>query len=182
MIPRLVRPRLHHGVLGAIALLLVPLAVAQPEEEVPAPSAEPTRATLMVVGRLPPGWAARLRDGLGAEATVQAAEVVASRSRAELTLRAGADLQAVVAAVRQRSGLDVRPLRQVTFSVKGKLTPNCPVLVRKALERLDGIIEVRSSLDEAKAWVDYVDGATPEQMVARVKDRAGLQMVAVGTP
>lgn len=156
-------------------------AVASAAGAADPPTAKPQQVSLAVLGRLTPGWAAKLREGLKSLNGVTSVEVSSDEKRANVTFQPDVvTAQRISLAAREKSGVDVRLVRHATFDVKGMLNPNCPVLVRKALERMDGILGVRASLQEAKAWVEYAEGtATPAEMARLVKDRAGIEMQPV---
>lgn len=59
----------------------------------------------------------------------------------------------------------------VTLAVDGMTCASCSVAVRHTLKRLDGVREVRVSVEEKRVIVEYESGkVTPEQMIAAVND------------
>ena len=57
---------------------------------------------------------------------------------------------------------------QITLSVKGMMCPRCVAHVQKALEGVDGVIEVSVSLDEESATVMAKQSVKKETLVAAV--------------
>ncbi|ROR32342.1 cation transporter [Inmirania thermothiophila] len=66
-------------------------------------------------------------------------------------------------------------LRTVTLAVEGMTCPSCPYIVRRTLERVPGVREVRVSYAERKAVVTYDDAR------ARVEDLTAAT-AAMGYP
>ena len=61
--------------------------------------------------------------------------------------------------------------RQVTLDVPGMDCSLCPVTVRKALERVPGVVEARADLGSKSARVRYdPDKVTPERLARAVAD------------
>ncbi len=61
--------------------------------------------------------------------------------------------------------------RAVTLNVSGMTCPSCPYMVRKSLSGVKGVIEVKVSLDEGKAWVVFDDAqANTGQLTAATED------------
>ena len=176
-------------VLVASALWMAPAAQAQTVDGGTAAAAPVVSApeaaqvvSLAVVGRLTPGWAVRIREALANVGGVDLVDVNTEEKKVNVSYRASLITpQKVADTIKAKSGVDVTLVRHAVFQVRGMVNPNCPVLVRKALEGMDGVVGVRASLAEGKAWVDYLGGTvTSEEMAARVKDRAGIDMDRVG--
>lgn len=61
------------------------------------------------------------------------------------------------------------------LEVLGMVTPNCPVLVKKAVGAIDGVEKVEASLEKHSATVTYrPDRTSPEQIRRVIKDRVGF--------
>jgi mercuric ion binding protein len=48
--------------------------------------------------------------------------------------------------------------RTVTLSVPGMNCPTCPITVKKALQRVPGVLQVSSSLEKRQSTVTFDDG------------------------
>ncbi len=61
--------------------------------------------------------------------------------------------------------------RAVTLNVSGMTCPSCPYMVKKSLSRVKGVINVKVSLEEGKAWVVFDDAqANTAQLTAATGD------------
>ncbi len=61
--------------------------------------------------------------------------------------------------------------RAVTLTVSGMTCPSCPYMVKKSLARVKGVVSVKVSLDEGKAWVVFDDAkASPAQLTAATEN------------
>jgi mercuric ion binding protein len=61
----------------------------------------------------------------------------------------------------------------VTLDVPGMTCPLCPITVRKALERVDGVLNVKVSFDRKEAVVIFDDARTTIQALTRSTADAG---------
>ncbi|MFW6052130.1 MAG: heavy-metal-associated domain-containing protein [Myxococcota bacterium] len=65
--------------------------------------------------------------------------------------------------------------RVVRFKISGMVTDNCPVLVKEAVRRIDGVKNVRASLETKRVDVTYVQGRTsPEAIRKVIEDKTGF--------
>lgn len=65
--------------------------------------------------------------------------------------------------------------RVARFLIKGFVSKNCPVLVKAALERVDGVQHVEASFETKTVSVRYDEGVTtPAKIQAIIKDRTGF--------
>ena len=60
--------------------------------------------------------------------------------------------------------------KKFELSVKGMMCPRCVAHVQKALESVDGVVEVSVSLEGASATVKAKDNVKREALVAAVVD------------
>ena len=61
------------------------------------------------------------------------------------------------------------------FLIAGFVSRNCPVLVKAALKRLEGVRHVDASFETKTVSVRYVEGVTtPAEIEAVIKDRTGF--------
>ncbi len=61
--------------------------------------------------------------------------------------------------------------RSVTLNVSGMTCPSCPYMVKKSLAKVNGVINVKVSLEEGKAWVVFDDAqANTAQLTAATGD------------
>ncbi len=61
------------------------------------------------------------------------------------------------------------PTKIVIIPVEGMVCVSCTASVRKALKSMDGVTDVKMSLESRTARVQYVEGKTsPEQLVAAI--------------
>jgi len=66
-------------------------------------------------------------------------------------------------------------LSSVTLEITGMVTRNCPVLVKKAVSKIDGVVAVEASLETKTAEVRFDPAKTsPEQIRRVIKDRVGF--------
>jgi copper chaperone CopZ len=66
-------------------------------------------------------------------------------------------------------------LRSVTLEITGMVTKNCPVLVKQAVSRIEGVVAVEASLETKTAQVRFDPSKTsPEQIRRVIKDRVGF--------
>jgi copper chaperone CopZ len=62
---------------------------------------------------------------------------------------------------------------EATLEVRGMYCATCPVTVRTAAKRVPGVLDVRVSADEARAWVTYRPEAVAPGAIADAITRAG---------
>lgn len=71
-------------------------------------------------------------------------------------------------------------LSSVTLRVEGMATPNCPVLVRRAVIAVDGVTSVHASLKERTATVEYDPARTSVDAIKEIiRDRVGFDSEVV---
>jgi periplasmic mercuric ion binding protein len=64
----------------------------------------------------------------------------------------------------------------VTLAVEGMATPTCPVLVRKALNKVEGVTRVEADLATKSADVEFVQGRVTVDAIRKViKDQVGFE-------
>lgn len=74
-----------------------------------------------------------------------------------------------------------RTLASVSFTVEGMHCATCPVAVRTALKRLDGVRDVQVSISEKRAIVDYDPAKiTPQRMIQVINDLGYRANIAKG--
>lgn len=64
--------------------------------------------------------------------------------------------------------------KTVTLQVSGMVCPACPLAVRKALERVDGVLKADVSLERKEALVTFDDAKTNEQELIKATEKAGF--------
>lgn len=92
-----------------------------------------------------------------------------------LAVAAAAALATVlsVAACGERSERAPSSAAEATFSVKGMHCASCPVTVRTAAKRLDGVYEARVDADQGRAWASYDPARTSPAAIAAAITDAG---------
>jgi len=83
----------------------------------------------------------------------------------------GGDDRAHAAASSEATGEAV--LGEAVFDVQGMHCASCPVTVRIAASRVDGVTEVRVSLEQGRAWVRYDARKTTPAKIALAITEAG---------
>jgi len=59
-----------------------------------------------------------------------------------------------------------------TLSVSGMMTPSCPVLLKAAVKKVDGVTRVEASLAKKTAWVTFHPGTTnPAAIIATIEQK-----------
>lgn len=62
-------------------------------------------------------------------------------------------------------------VKEVILKVEGMTCASCPAMIKTALKKLDGVVNVDVSYKETKATVRYQDGkVTVEQMIKAIND------------
>lgn len=69
-------------------------------------------------------------------------------------------------------------MRQVTLSVPGMTCPTCPITIRKALDKVDGVSAVKSNVDEKTVTVTYDDAKTTPAVLTKATANAGYPSTA----
>lgn len=64
--------------------------------------------------------------------------------------------------------------RTVVLSVPDMVSPACPVLARKALQKVDGVQEVQASLERKQAVVVFDDRKTSVDKLVKATKHAGF--------
>jgi copper chaperone CopZ len=65
--------------------------------------------------------------------------------------------------------------KSVTLNITGMVTNNCPVLVKTAVGKMDGVSKVDASLEKKTATVEYDPGETSVDEIRQViKDQVGF--------
>jgi mercuric ion binding protein len=62
----------------------------------------------------------------------------------------------------------------VTLEVSRMACPLCPITVRKALEKVDGVVKADVSFDKKEAVVTFDDAKTNEQELMKATRNAGF--------
>jgi len=66
--------------------------------------------------------------------------------------------------------------RLATFAVSGMMTPSCPTLLKAAVSRMDGVIEVTASLPQKKAWVRFrPDVTSPAAIIETIGKKTSYE-------
>lgn len=68
------------------------------------------------------------------------------------------------------------------FNVQGMHCATCPVTVRTAAKGVDGVVEVRVSMEEARAWVKYDARKTSPATIAKAITESGYPAMAMSDP
>lgn len=63
--------------------------------------------------------------------------------------------------------------RTVTLSVPGMNCPTCPITVKKALQRVPGVLQVSSSLEKRQSTVTFDDRKTNVDDLLMATEEAG---------
>lgn len=71
-------------------------------------------------------------------------------------------------------------LKSVTLAVPGMDCPVCPVTVRKALEKVGGVLEVTVDLESRTATVAYDDGQVEPLTLTQATTDAGFPSTVSG--
>jgi mercuric ion binding protein len=61
----------------------------------------------------------------------------------------------------------------VTLSVPGMTCPACPITVKKALNKVDGVTRIEVSLEKKEAVVTFDDAKTTVEALTRATENAG---------
>lgn len=81
----------------------------------------------------------------------------------------------IVKAAKLGADLEAKVLRTTRLAIKGMVTPNCPVLVKAALGKVEGVKRVQASLETKDAEIEYLEGVTSPKAMRRVlKDKVGF--------
>lgn len=71
--------------------------------------------------------------------------------------------------------------KSVVLSVPDMVSPACPVLARKALQKVDGVQEVHASLERKEAVVVFDAGRTSVDKLVEATRHAGFPKTSVQT-
>jgi mercuric ion binding protein len=63
--------------------------------------------------------------------------------------------------------------KTVTLSVPGMTCSTCPITVKKALSKVDGVIQTKASLEKLEATVTFDDAKTNSQALIQATTNAG---------
>jgi len=63
--------------------------------------------------------------------------------------------------------------QSVTLSVSGMTCAACPITVKKALTKVDGVINVEASFEEREVTVIFDDTKTDVQLLTKATESAG---------
>jgi len=63
--------------------------------------------------------------------------------------------------------------KTVTLSVPGMTCSTCPITVKKALSKVDGVIQTKASLEKLEATVTFDDVKTNSQALIQATTNAG---------
>ncbi|MEW6319807.1 MAG: mercury resistance system periplasmic binding protein MerP [Acidobacteriota bacterium] len=64
--------------------------------------------------------------------------------------------------------------KTVTLAVSGMTCATCPIVVKKALTKVEGVTEVRVSLEEREATVTFDDAKTTVEALTTATTNAGF--------
>lgn len=64
--------------------------------------------------------------------------------------------------------------KTVTLQVSGMVCPLCPITVKKALQKVDGVLNAEVSLERKEAIVTFDDAKTSEQELVKATGSAGF--------
>jgi len=70
--------------------------------------------------------------------------------------------------------------RSVTLSVSGMTCPVCPITVRKALEKVNGVSSARVDYDSKSATVVFDDQITETDALIKATEHAGYPSTVIG--
>ncbi len=59
--------------------------------------------------------------------------------------------------------------QNVVMEIKGMTCPICPIAVKKSLTKVDGVRNVKMSLEEEKAWLTVDESVVDEALIKAVK-------------
>lgn len=120
--------------------------------------------------------AGRLKTALGKVKGVGGVRVDASQRLVEVRYSPTQTTpNEIVKAAKLGADLDAKVLRTTRLAIKGMVTPNCPVLVKAALGKVEGVKRVQASLETKDAQIEYLEGVTsPEAMQRVLKDKVGF--------
>lgn len=69
----------------------------------------------------------------------------------------------------------------VTFDVEKMTCATCPIAVRKAMQRVEGVIEVEVSMEDASAVVTYDPSVTTAAEIGQASTDVGFPAIARGS-
>jgi len=71
--------------------------------------------------------------------------------------------------------------RSVTLSISGMTCPVCPITVRKALEKVNGVSSAKVDYDSKSATVVFDDQITETDALIKATEHAGYPSTVTGT-
>jgi mercuric ion binding protein len=72
-------------------------------------------------------------------------------------------------------------IKTVTLAVPGMTCPVCPITVKKALTRVDGVIKAEVNFDRRQAVVTYDDAKTNVETLTKATADAGYPSTVEGS-
>jgi copper ion binding protein len=164
--------------LVAIPLLILLISVGS---TVAAETPSTRTAHLVVNGMVTPNCPVLVKTALGRLEGVRSVEASQESKRVSVVYQAETiTAQRIVEVLEDQVGLSAEFIREARFSIDGMVTPNCPVLVKKAVGRLPGILEVDANLKTLSATVVFIaDQLSTDDIVATIVDQVGLQATHV---
>ncbi len=92
------------------------------------------------------------------------------------------DPKAMVRVIKDDVGFDAKVIRRATIAIGGMVTANCPVLVKTAVGKIKGVVEVQADLKTKTATVDFIEGVTSvDQILAVIKNDVGFAATCSST-
>ncbi|MBT9465265.1 mercury resistance system periplasmic binding protein MerP [Hydrogenophaga sp.] len=70
--------------------------------------------------------------------------------------------------------------KTVTLSIPGMNCATCPITVKKALTKLDGVLEVKSNLDQRETTVVFDDAKVTLTSITQATKEAGFPSTVSG--
>lgn len=67
--------------------------------------------------------------------------------------------------------------KTVTYSVEKMTCPTCPIVVRKAMQRVDGVKKVEVSLEDESAVVTFDPGVTTADEIGQASTDVGFPAI-----
>lgn len=133
--------------------------------------------TLAIQGMVTRSCPALVRTALGRLKGVHRVQANLQTQLAEVEY-ASTEIQppAMVEVLKDQVGFDAVVVHTVRFAIVGIVTKNCPVLVKTALRKVNGILGVDASLESKTVEVTYLEDQTsPAAIQALIKDQVGFE-------
>lgn len=84
--------------------------------------------------------------------------------------------KAIVGVIKDQVGFDAKIKRRANIAISGMVTANCPILVKTAVGKIKGVVDVQADLKTKTATVDFIDGVvTIEQILDVIKNDVGFE-------